>query len=52
MPKGISPAWVCYMRSIYQTSPLLRSQLSQNRDCTHVELLDLLGIARRESDGA
>jgi len=52
LPAGIWPAWVGYMRAIYATSPLLRSQLSKNRDWYDGELLDLLGIERGESPAA
>jgi len=52
LPRGIWPAWVRYMRSIFRTSPLLREQLTLNQEWYDEQLLDLLGIARDARSGA
>jgi len=50
LPKGIWPAWVAYMRSVYECSPLLREQLARNRTWYDSELLRLLGIGDAPGD--
>jgi hypothetical protein len=48
LPDRIRPAWVKYMRAMCRSSPLLREQLSVNRDWYGEEFLEMVGVPSDE----